>query len=341
MSKPEPMVLPCGIEVSSTTLLVDLSEHPVQSFPNTPAGHHALLRFLQRARRPLRVCMEATGLYGLDLALALHHGVVPVMVANPRAVRHFAHALLRRSKTDQLDVAVLREFAARMPFQLWQPPSPNALHLMAIARRIQALTHMSTAEKNRRHAASLSQTTPAIVRRDVLRSVHNLERAIQRLLRQAEAFLLADPELARRSELLRSVPGIGVHSAVLLLAELLRFGPDSTPRQWVALAGLDPRQHTSGTSVAHKPRLSKTGNAYLRRALYMPALVAVRRQTHIRDFYLRLLARGKSKLQALVAVMRKLLHAIFGMFKHNQSFDGSKLFACSTSPPVQLSHANH
>ena len=113
--------------------------------------------------------------------------------------------------------------------------------------------------------------------------------------------------------------------------------PDLDVRQWVAYAGLDPRQHTSGSSVEKKPRISKAGNKHLRRALYMPALVAVRHQPHLRAFYEHLVARGKTKLQALVATMRKLLHAIFGMFKHNQVFEGSKAYALlDTATPIAL-----
>jgi transposase len=130
--------------------------------------------------------------------------------------------------------------------------------------------------------------------------------------------------------LLLSVPGIGVTSALNVLAEILRLGPDCGVRQWVAYAGLDPRHYTSGTSVAKKPVISKSGNAHLRRALYMPALVTVQHEPHFRGFYQHLLDRGKTKLQALVAVMRKLLHAIFGMFKHDQLFDGSKVYALET-----------
>jgi transposase len=143
--------------------------------------------------------------------------------------------------------------------------------------------------------------------------------------------VLSDPQLARRNELLLSVPGIGVTSALNLLAELLRLGPDCGVRQGVAFAGLDPRHYTSGTSDAKKTISSKSGNAHLRRALYMPALVTVQHQPHFRAFYQHLLDRGKTKLQAIVAVMRKLLHAIFGMFKHDQLFDGSKIYAMETS----------
>jgi transposase len=100
-------------------------------------------------------------------------------------------------------------------------------------------------------------------------------------------------------------------------------------RQWVAYAGLDPREYTSGTSVHKKVRISKAGNKHLRRGLYMPALVAVRHDPHVRAYYEHLLARGKTKMQALVATMRKLLHAIYGMFKHDQLFDGEKVYTSS------------
>lgn len=326
MNKTTLSFLPCGIEVSHQTLVVDQAGRPQREFPNTLAGHRALLAGLRRSPLPLRICMEATGLYGLDLALRLSAAGIPLQVANPRAVRHFARAMMQRSKTDRLDAVVLREYAARMPFQPWQPPSPSALKLMTVAHRIQGLTRMLAAEKNRLHAASLSRALPDLVRRDLARSIQSLQRAIARLTREALLFIADDPQLTRRTQLLVSIPGVGVTSALALLAELLRFGPDSDVRQWVAYAGLDPRLHLSGTSVAKKPAVSKTGNAHLRRALYMPALVASQHEPHLRGFYQHLLERGKTKLQALVAVMRKLLHAIFGMFKHNATYEGSRIY---------------
>ena len=329
---------PCGIEVSSGILVVALRrqdrDEPLREFPNTPAGHQAVLRFLERSARPVRVCMESTGLYGLDLALALHQADVAVMVANPRAVRHFAQALLQRSKNDQLDATVLCEFAARMPFQAWRAPSAAALQLVAVARRLEALTDLMAAEKNRRHAASLSAALPALVRRDIERSIQTQQRAIDRLTRAAQEFILADAELARRYELLLSIPGFGATSAVHTLAELTLLPAGMGVRQWVASAGLDPREYTSGTSVHKKVRISKAGNKHLRRGLYMPALVAVRHDPHVRAHYEHLLARGKIKMQALVATMRKLLHAIYGMFKSRQPFDGSKLYRLPGEPSL-------
>lgn len=329
---------PCGIEVSQLTLVVALRAHdhdqPLREFPNTPAGHQAVLRFLARSGRALRVALESTGLYGLDLALTLHQAGVALMVANPRAVRHFASALMQRSKNDQLDAQVLREFAARMPFQAWRPPATAAFKLVAVARRLEALTEMMTQEKNRLHAASLSAALPLLIRHDLERSIATQQRAITRLTNAALELLLSDPPLARRLELLLSIPGFGSTSALHTLAELALLPAGMDVRQWVAYAGLDPREYTSGTSVQKKVHISKAGNQHLRRALYMPALVAVQHQAHLRAFYEHLLARGKTKLQALVATMRKLLHAIFGMFKHDQVFEGSKVYDLAPAPAL-------
>jgi len=150
-----------GIEVSSESFLVRVVRHgrlgSPQTFPNTTEGRLAILRLLIRSGARVRVCLESTGLYGLDLALALHEkAVIEVMVANPRSVRHFGEAMMQRSKTDPLDAALLCEYAARMPFQRWQPPTLTARQLCAITRQIHALTVMSTMDKNRLHAANLS-----------------------------------------------------------------------------------------------------------------------------------------------------------------------------------------
>jgi len=321
----------CGIEVSAKQLVIRLRRQgdwePLRNFTNTPEGHEMVVRYLRQAGRIVRVCLESSGLYGLDLALALSAAEgMEVMVANPRAVRHFAQALMKRSKSDPIDATVLEEFAARMPFQVWKPPSPAALALHALARRLRELVEIQTAEKNRQHAAGLSETIPTPVRRDLARSLRAQQRAIERLTAHARKLIDKDAELKERFALIDTIPGVGETSAVQILGELAPLAPDLDARQWVAYAGLDPREYTSGSSVHKKPRISKSGNNNLRHSLFMPALVAVQHDAYLGGFYQHLLAKGKCKLQALVAVMRKLLHAIHAMFKTHQPYDGSKLY---------------
>lgn len=320
----------CGVEVSARELVVahrGKEGVELKNFANTPTGHRGLLRTLTRGGQRVRVVLEATGLYALDVALALTaHAQVELMVANPRAVRHFAQAMMQRSKNDRLDAVVLLHFAERMPFVAWVRPQKKALALWAIARRLQALRATCTAEKNRAHAAGVSQAIPVEVRRSIAQSMHFLEREMKKLRRRALQFIAADAPLQRRYTLLRSVPGIGEVSAVQILAELLLLPGDRDVRQWVAYAGLDPREYSSGTSVRKYTHISKVGNAHLRRALYMPAWVASRFEPHLRAFYEHLLARGKTKRQALLAVARKLLHAIYGMFRSQKRFDGTLVY---------------
>jgi transposase len=326
---------PCGVEVSAEKLHVLWRSGSRQSrrvFSNDAAGHGALRGWLLGGPQKVRVCMESTGLYGLDVALALSgQEQLEVMVANPRAVRHFAAAQMRRSKSDPIDTEALTDFAERMKFRRWIPPSRAAMHLHALARRIGALVEMQTAEKNRQHAAGLTEMTPAAVRRDLLRSVRSQQRAIDRLTVEALRVIATEERLAAHYALLLSVPGIAQTSAVQILAELAVLSDDLQVRQWVAYGGLDPREYTSGSSVQKKTRISKAGNSRLRRALYMPALVAAQRQPHLRAFYRRLLGRGKTKMQSLVAVMRKLLHAIFGMFRSGRPFNGAVLVPLAES----------
>jgi transposase len=321
----------CGMEVSAQELVLALSGKKgtavLLRFANTAAGHKQLLRTLTRGGKRVRVCMEATGIYGLDVALLLSaQEGVELMVANPRAVRNFARAMMQRSKNDQLDAVVLREFAARMPFKGWVRPEKNTLALWAIARRLQALTKECTREKNRSHAASVSQAMPACVRRNIARTLRFHQREIAELREEARRCIAADEQLRRHYRQLRSVKGIGETSAIQILAELALLPADRDVRQWVAFAGLDPREYTSGTSVRQYTRISKIGNRHLRQALFMPALVASRHEPHLRGFYQHLLARGKKKRQALTAVARKLLHAIYGMFHSDQLYQGARVY---------------
>ena len=314
---------------------------PCRRFVNTRAGHEELRRYLTQGGERVRVCMESTGLYGLDAALVLQgDSRIELMVANPRAVKDFSRALLQRSKTDPLDARVLLEYAARMPFQKWELPAAAAPQITALARRIHALTRQCVREKNRPHAVEATATTLRVIAQDLRRSVRGLESAMARLSRAAQKILAATADLERSFQLSQSTPGIGAVSALQLLGELVLIPANCDVRQWVAHAGLDPRQHESGTSVQQRARISKVGNRHIRRALYMPALTAVRCAPHLRALYLQLQARGKCKMVALIAVLRKLLHAIFGMFKHDAPFDGAKLCpALSLAAPLEVIRA--
>lgn len=318
-----------GVEVSADVLVVACDNGQMRSseFPNTTAGHQQMLRWLRKQAAQVRLCMESTGLYGLDAALALHQQPgIEIMVANPRSVRHFGCAMMQRSKTDPIDARLLVEYARRMPFQPWQPPSLKGRQLCALSRAIHQLTEMNAMQKNRLHAAGATETTPKIVIRELERSLAHQQRSIQRLTREALQLIASDAELQKRFELLLSFPGIAQTSALQLLGELVLLSPDFNVRQWVAYAGLDPRQYSSGKSVEKKVRISKVGNRHLRRALFMPALVAVRRNPQFRAYYRYLVAHGKLKMVALVAAMRKLLHGIYGVFQTREPFNADKLF---------------
>ena len=324
-----------GIDVSAKSLTVEISsggDAPQRlEFVNSTAGHQALIKRLTKRRRSARVCLEATGVYGLDLAVALHRAKgIEVMVVNPRAAKHFAEALGERSKTDPIDAGVLRQFAARMPFKPWQPPSDERLQLRAITRRINTLVRARTQEKNRLHAATAT-VTAGVVEQDVQEHIEQLQQRIKRLREQALEVIKSDSVLRRMMRRICEIPGFGVVSAIQVLGELAVLPDGMTVRQWVAHAGLDPRICQSGSSVHRPARISRAGNRHLRTPLYMPALVAIQHQPHVRAFYQRLLARNKKPLQAIVAVMRKLLHAIFGMLNHDGSFNGGRLFTLAAS----------
>jgi transposase len=298
-----------------------------QVFDNTRESHAALVRHLKKRAGgvALRVVLESTGVYGLDVALAVERAGCEVMVVNPRASANFAKATMQRSKTDRLDAIMLLEFAEQMAFTPWKAPSPSQLEIRTISRRVHALMRTIREEKNRMHAATyIEQST--VVRRSIRATLRALEKQVAELRAAALKRIEADPTLARRYELLLTVKGIGQISAIAILSELAMLPNDMSERQWVAHAGLDPREVESGTSLRLPPRISKRGNKYLRAALYLPARVACRFEPGVKSYADRLRGRGKAPLQVHVAVMRKLLHAIHAMFATGQQFEGRRFF---------------
>jgi transposase len=247
------------------------------------------------------------------------------MVANPRATKDFKRACMERSKTDRTDALSILDFVRRMPFKPWTPPSPKALNLRAFSRRIAALMPTRIQERNRLKATQRTRELTAALEKDIQEHIDFLEDSMQDLADDAFELIASDSELRRKYDHLVSVKGIAKASAIRILGELEVLPTDMAARQWVSHAGLDPRHCESGSSVNKPTRISKTGNRHLRAALYMPALVAIRSEPNVGAFYEALLKRGKKPMQGIVAVMRKLLHAIHGMIANDEDLEGNKL----------------
>jgi transposase len=320
----------CGIDVSakSLTVAVQRKERKMEqrTFANSANGHRSLVTWLQRWKMRVRVTLEATGVYSLDLSMTLNVADgIELAVLNPKATNRFAQTI-RRSKTDAADAEVLAEYSRRMPFTSWCAPNPKGLRLRTISRYIDSLTVQNAIGMNRLHAAEGSVSTPRCVIQDLKSSLVSTELRIRKLRREAMAVVREDDELRQQYGLLTSIPGIAQISAIQLLGELCTLSPDMTVRELVAHSGLDPAHEVSGTSVRKQSRISRAGNRHLRRALYMPALVGSRCDPHMKAFYETLITRHKTRLQALVAVARKLLHAIYGVLRSTTPYDAGKLF---------------
>lgn len=328
VTPPKPLF--AGIDVGAEALILVIRKngtaYKAQTFANTATDRARLVRKLV-ALPGIIVCMEATGIYHLDLAIALHDAGVKLMVINPKASHHFAKVLMKNSKTDAVDVDTLAEYAERMGFLAWTRPSNEKLTLRCFARRINALTRQKAAGKNHLHALSFAKDTPKAVLKDAHLTITQLEKRIATLTSEALALIDKHPELKRVLELLLGIKGIAQTSAVALMGELLLLPPGLSHRAWVKFAGLDPRAHDSGKSVHKLARLSKAGNRHIRSALTMPALSAKQHDPYVRAYFQHRVDNGKKPLQAVCAVMRKLLHAIHGMLTHDKPFDNSRFYA--------------
>ena len=326
-----------GIDVGSKELVVVIIANgkttKAKTFSNTPEGHLQLIKFLHKYKEPAQVCLEATGIYHFDLAVELHKAAnIEVMVVNPKASKHFAEVLMKRSKTDVVDAGVLANYCQRMDFTIWQCPSQHKLDLRTCSRRLVELKKQRTRAKNQLHALESTTSTPGYILDDARQAIGELDARIDTLQAHALTIIRQNDTINSMFERLISIKGVAEVSAVQILGELVVLPDDMTARQWVAHAGLDPRHFQSGSSVMKKPRLSKAGNSYLRLALYMPALSASRWERSVKAHYQHLIGNnGLKKIQALCAVMRKLLHAIYAMLKTQTDFDGSKF--CQAAAP--------
>lgn len=292
----------------------------------TPKGRKAAVKKLI-ALKPLSVVMEATGIYYLDLALELNAAGLPVSVINPKSSRNFAKLVLQHSKTDAIDAQLLAEYGERMTPRLWTPPSPAQLELRAIGRHINRLIGHCTRAKNELHALKATETTSAMLIEDEEEAIAMFGKRIERFRQAGRDIIAGCPALQEQFDHMVAAPGMGDVSTFAVLAELTILPVTLKSSQVSRYAGLDVRLNQSGTSVDKPGRLSKGGNAYLRSAMFMPAMSAIRCDPYVKAFYDALIGRGKRKMQAICAVMRKYLTGLWACMHAGEDFDTAKLFS--------------
>lgn len=213
-----------------------------------------------------------------------------------------------------------------MEFVSWEAPDEKSLQIQAISRRMHQLKAELQREKCRVHLSDYSDALEKMVANDIAVNIKHIERRIKLLEQKALEMVRSCETLKLKYSLLTSVTGVAATSGIQILSELICLPKDMQAKQWVAYAGLDPKVFESGSSVNKPRRISKAGNKYLRTALYMPAWVAVQREPAVKSFYQKLIDAGKKPMQAIVAVMRKLLHAIWGMLQSETRWDPEKFY---------------
>lgn len=311
-----------GIDVAKAKLDCALrlanGKHKNKVVENNPAGYLVLSDWMAKhGASAARVCMEATGVYweGVAEYLALKGLVVAVM--NPSQIKAFGASRMVRTKTDKVDAQLIADFSYERQPEPWVAPTLAELTLRALVLRLEALTNMRTQEVNRLEVAREA------VKAGITQHIAWLDDEIEKLEAMIRSHIDNDPDLKNKHELLDSVPGLGKRTIPVLLSYYANTDRFDNVKQAVAFAGLDPRQHESGTSVRGKVRMSKIGHAFLRKALYMPAIVALYRTAWGKRFRARLAVTGKPSMVVIGAMMRKLVNITFGVLRSGKMFDSA------------------
>ncbi len=285
-----------------------LCDIPADTFACSAQGVQAFVSWLDAqglGEAPVRVVMEATGDYSINLAVWMleQRASLAPAIANPRQTHNFIESMGVRNKTDRLDARALGFYGVERNPMAYETPSPEMADLRSLSRYRETLVRQRTALKNQMHKTNAC----AYVVKDQKKRLRQLNRGIEGVEKEMKALVDEHSALKGDVELLISIYGVAFISATTILAELGDLRRFERARPLTAFAGMSPRQHQSGSSIRGRTRLCKRGNPRIRQCLYLSAMVAIRGDNEFRQTYQRLLAQGKPRMVALASVMRKML----------------------------------
>jgi len=301
-----------------------VNKRRAKSVANSKAGISELLVWCvkqQVTTHELHAILEGTGVYHEQAALALADAGATVSIVNPAQVKDFGRSLGVRTKTDGVDSLVLARFGAMLTPRPWMPPAQEARVLQALLSRREAIAQDLQRERNRLEKADATDT-PALIRQSIVTSITFLEQQLAKFQQDIDEHITKYPDLKADRDLLISIPAVGPQVGNHLLA-VMHTHQFQSAEQLAAYLELVPVERQSGTSVLGRPRLSKVGPARVRAILYMAAVVGTQYNPHIKALYQRLQDRGKTKMSALGAAMRKLVHLCFGVLKTRRPYQAN------------------
>jgi transposase len=310
-----------GVDISKSSFDVVLYIESVKyqlRFGNDQSGFRQFQKWLKKRKvSEIHACMEATGRYADELARFLYDRGYEVSVVNPKQIKAHGESMLIRNKTDAGDAAIIEDFCRKHRPQLWEPPAPEIEELKMMTRHLEALKDMRTQELNRLK----SGITALVVQEMIQEHIVFLNQEIEQLEAKIDEHINHHPGLKKDAELIESIPGIGSLTAAILMAEIKDINAFGSACELACYAGLSPQHRRSGSSLRGRTKLSKIGNATLRKALFFPSMSARRHNPIVKAFCERLSARGKQTMVIQGAAMRKLLHIVYGVWKTGRPFD--------------------
>lgn len=326
-----------GIDVAQKELVVCLGRmnddwtselYAHKTFANTDRGFSALVLWVKKQTDEtigVRYVMEATGVYHESLAYFLDGKGHELSVVLPNKISNYFRTLDIKTVTDKTCSEAIAQFGLERKLDSWHRPKAIFKQLKQLTRERDQIVQERTMVKNQSHAEAVEaepnkRTIARLKQRIVL--LNKQEKAIKE---EMAALIKTDTGLQETVLVVCSLPGVGLLTAATVLAETNGFELIRNKRQLTSYAGLDVKEKQSGTSVKGKPRISKKGNKYLRKAMHMPALAAIRHDERFKAIFVRLVSKHGIKMKAAVAVQRKLLEMIYTLYKTNTVYDKDHL----------------
>ncbi len=332
--------LDCCLSVIDTTQQVTIKGK--RKFTNTLSGHKELHQWTQKQYKqsgiPLHVCMEATGVYHERCALFLESQGMRISVVLPNRARSYLKSLGLKSKNDKIDAIGLSQMGAEQQLDPWSALAKEFYQLRCLTRQHEDIQESITAHKNQLHAASYGMFKMPEIEKQYRKIIKELTAVLEKIREAILSLISNNDTLKQKVDLLTSIKGVGTLTAATVIGETGGFETFENIRQLVSYAGYDVVENQSGNRQG-KTKISKKGNAHIRRILYLPALSAVTCQIKpFYDLHQRVFERSRITMKGYVAVQRKLLCMMYTLYKKHQYFD-AEYQPCLLVDCQQTSHS--